>query len=445
MLESETLSTFAEYDVVVCGGGPAGIGAAVMAARGGARTLLIERLGHLGGNAAGAGVINWGDGTGAPVFDELVARLEKAGAAKIRQGDPRPTLDSEGVKAVALQLVMEAGAEVLFLTLSESAWMQGDTVRGVVISNKGGRGLVRARVVVDATADADIAVSAGVEFHKGDPQDGRLQHCSFRYWLEEVDHEKYRREKPTDDELITLFRQAAASGEISVPANLFQPQPGTFPYNQRYRDIWLTNWELEGIDPTDPVAVSRALANCQVAAWKLIEFCRRHLPGYENCRIRKFPDVLGTRESRRIVGQYTLTRDDVLQGRKFPDGIAKVWFYMDLHDSPPGTSIPHTAEFRKANGPPEGDYFEIPYRCLLPQKIRGLLAVGRCISADRDAHGASRLMPTCMWTGAAAGLAAALAVRDNAGLEKVEGARLKEMLAHETGEGLALFNEGEMK
>lgn len=429
MLESKTLPTFAECDVAVCGGGPAGIGAAVMAARGGARTLLIERLGHLGGNGAGAGVINWGDGTGAPVFDELVARLEQAGGAKTRRGpgsDPRPTLDSEGVKAVALQLVAEAGAEVLFLTLSESAQMEGDAVRGVVIANKGGRGLVRAKVVIDATADGDIAASAGAAFLKGDPQDGRLQHCTFRYWLEEIDRETYRREKPADEDLITLFQRAAATGEIDVPANLFQPQPETFPYNQRYRDFWLTNWELETIDPTDPLAVSRALANCQVAAWKLIQFCRRHLPGYEHCRIRKFPDFLGTRESRRIVGQYTLTRDDVLQGRKFPDGIAKVWFYIDLHDSPPGTSIPHTAEFRKANGPPAGDYFEIPYRCLLPQKIRGLLVAGRCISTDRDAHGASRLMPTCMWTGAAAGTAAALAARENVHPDTIEGARLKE-------------------
>lgn len=428
MPESETLSTFAEYDVVVCGGGPAGIGAAVMAARGGARTLLIERLGYLGGNGAGAGVVNWGDGTGAPVFDELVARLEKAGAAKIRQSDPRPTLDSEGVKAVALQLVMEAGAEVLLLTLSESAWMQGDTVRGVVISNKRGRGLVRARVVVDATADADIAVTAGADFQKGDPQDGRLQHSNFRYWLEEIDHDKYRREKPSDKELLERFQQAAASGEINVPANLFQPQPETFPYNQRYRDFWFTNWELEKIDATDPVAVSRALVNCQIAAWKLVQFCRKCLPGYENCRIRRFPDFLGTRESRRIVGQYILTRDDVLQGRKFPDGLVRSWFYIDLHDSPPATSIPHTPEFRKAHGPPTGDCFEIPYRCLLPQKIRGLLVAGRCISTDRDSHGASRLMPTCMWTGAAAGVAAALAVKENSTPCQVDGRRLKQLL-----------------
>ncbi len=429
---TEEIPNAGTFDVIICGGGPAGVGAAIAAGRSGVKTLLVERLGQLGGTGTGAGVVNWCDSDGGPVFDELFRRCAEFGKAEFRYNPDhfrkpgRARFDTEAIKSLSLKMVLDAGVEVLFLTFAESAWMDEDTVRGVFTVNKGGRSLYQCKIVIDATADGDIAASAGAEFLKGDPDDGRLQHCNFRYWIVNVDDERFEEGKPDVEELKRLLRQAQEDGELHPPRNLFQPPAEHFPMSSVSNRLDINNWELENIDPTDPVAVSRTLAHCQVAAFELIQFCRKNLPGYENCEIRKFPDFLGTRESRRIVGQYILTRDDVLAAKKFEDGIARAWFYMDLHDSPPGTTLPHSPEFKKAHRPPDDDWYEIPYRCLVPRDIRGLLIAGRCISCDREAHGSLRIMPTCMFTGTSAGSAAALAVAEGALPHELAGARVRE-------------------
>ena len=173
------------------------------------------------------------------------------------------------------------------------------------------------------------------------------------------------------------------------------------------------------------MAVSDKIAECQLIALEVVEFCRRYLPGYENCGIDRFWELLGVRESRRIVGKYTLTRDDVLAARKFDDGIAQACFFIDFHDSPPGDSIPYDIEFKRKNRPPVGDWYEIPYRSLLPEKIGGLLVAGRCISVDRSALASMRVMPSCIYTGEAAGTAAALAVSKGILPHEVSGQEIK--------------------
>ena len=423
-----------EYDVVVCGGGPAGIGAAVAAGRSGARTLLIERLSHVGGMTTGALVMTWCDSQGGPVFDEFIERLEKLGAAE-RFFNPKSHLYKPGrvrchdqtEKAVALRMIREAGAEVLFCTMAESAWVDEGAVHGVFVVNKGGRSLIKARVVIDATADGDISASAGAEFLKGDPDDGRLQNVTFTFIVDGVDEPKYEREKPSGEEIIAMVKAARAEGRLHPPNGVFIPPEDSFPFSRDGKKPALRGWEIEGVDPTDSAALSAALAESQLALLEVVEFCRASLPGFEECRIARFPDLLGTRESRRIIGQYVLTGEDVLAGRKFDDGIAQACFYMDLHDSPPGTTIlDHTLEFKKANRPPEGDWYEIPYRCLVPKEVKGLLIAGRCISSDRDANGSLRIMPTCMFTGQAAGTAAGMAVAKGVLPHRLDGRRVRE-------------------
>ena len=431
--DAKNLNVSGEYDVVVCGGGPAGLGAAMAAGRAGARTLLIERLGFVGGMHTGAGVNNWCDSPGGPLFDELIDRMAALGAASWvcnleRMVAPgRPYLDTEVCKAVATQMLLEAGVELLFMTFCEGAIVRDDAVEGVVILNKSGRSIVRGKVIVDATADADIAASAGVGIMKGDAEDGRLQHCNFRAWYEGIDAEKAAREWIGDEKLLALIADAHAQGRITPPDNLFQPGAEAFPYNTRTRKFLLSSWELE-IDALDARAVSRALAQCQVAVLQLVQFCKAHLPGYENMSLRKLPSVLGVRETRRIVGRYLLTAEDVRVARKFEDGIARACFYMDLHESPPGVPFPHSTEHLWANRPPRGEYYEIPYRCLLPVDVRRLLVAGRSISGEREAMGSARVMPTCMFTGTAAGIAAEMAVRSGVDVDAVDIAQLREQL-----------------
>ncbi len=426
-----------EYDVVVCGGGPAGIGAAVAAGRAGARTLLIEATSCLGGLIGNAGLRGFCDSPGGPIFDELVERLLELGAAQWRidterfRPPGRLWYHPETARALTLEMVTEADAEVLLATFAEGAWVTDDRVAGVFIATKRARQLVRAKAVIDCTADADIAADAGAPFRYGDPQDGHIQVCCFRWVIGEVDAERFARERPGDEELAALFAQAVREGAIRVPDGLFDHDPATFPFDAETGALYLEGWEFEELDATDPVQNARALAQSQLAALQIVRWCRAHLPGYEQCRVERFPTSLGIRESRRIIGHYTLTQEDVLAGRKFDDGVVPAWFWLDLHDPPPHQE-PHTLEYVKASQPPAGDWYEIPYRSLLPRGIKGLLVAGRSISADRKAHGSLRIMPTCMFIGTAAGTAAAIAAAEGTDVSELAGARLKRTLLADT-------------
>lgn len=422
-----------EYDVVVCGGGPAGIGAAIAAGRRGARTLLVEQLAHVGGMGAGAGINTWCDTQGGSVFDQLEARMDVLGKARRRfnpQGHTyergRVWLHGQTLKAVALRMIKEAGAQVLFNTTAAQAWMEGGRVAGVVLANKGGLSLVKGKSVVDATADADMAASAGAEWLKGDPEDGRLMHVNFMYQITGVDSEKCKAGKPDEAALIEMIKQAHADGRLHTPTGVFRPAPECFPYQRGEGAFVPSYWEIEKVDCSDPLAVSATIEECQLIALEVVEFCRANLPGYENAEIGRFWDLLGTRESRRIVGRYMVSRDDVLKGRKFPDGIVQACFFIDFHDSPPGHSIPYTLEFKQRNTPPAGDWYEIPYRCILPKQVEGLLVAGRCISADRDALASLRVMPTCMYLGQAAGTAAAMAAERGVLPHELPGEQVRE-------------------
>jgi hypothetical protein len=224
-----------------------------------------------------------------------------------------------------------------------------------------------------------------------------------------------------------MVNRAHREGRLHPPEGVYRPVAESFPYHLPEGQWALAKWEIEGVDPTDPVAVSHTLTECQLAALEVVLFCREHLPGFEGCRIARFPSLLGTRESRRIVGEYVLTGEDVLAGRKFADGIASAYFFMDLHDSPPGiTTAQFTNEYVMANRPPKGDWYEIPYRCLVPAQVQGLLVAGRCISSDREANGSLRVMPTCMFTGEAAGTGAAIAISEGMLPHEVDGRWVRE-------------------
>jgi hypothetical protein len=158
---------------------------------------------------------------------------------------------------------------------------------------------------------------------------------------------------------------------------------------------------------------------------------RERVPGYEQCTVEWIAPVLGTRESRRIEGLYTVTGDDVIAGSKFDDGAVPAWFWLDLHDPEPGTSTPYDLDYIRENRPAPGDWYEIPYRCQVPREVDGLLVAGRCVSCDHQAQGSLRIMPTCMYLGAAAGTAAAWAVERGVRPRAVDGERLKRVLSTE--------------
>lgn len=366
-----------EVDVLVAGGGPAGIAAALAAAREGARTLLVERYGYLGGMITGAyvvAILGCGDGY-APkargITLEIRERLEPLGAVVPlgQSGDYR--VDAEVLKWQALEMLLEAGVTVRLHTLACEPLLEGGRVAGVLAESKSGRQAMRARVVVDATADADLA------FRGGCACDNETHEVTLGLVIEGVDRERveaFRRESPAEYEAIHV--EAA------------QMNGGVLPGHTRL---------LKGIDVADAEALTRAEVQLRREGFVALMHLRERMPGYEQARVALTWPQLGVRLSRRVHGEYVLTDGDLRASRHFEDGIARLGVYFP--DWGPTYAI-------------KGLDYDLPYRCLVPATVDGLLLAGRCVSSDVVAGNTLRLLVPCLATGQAAGAAAAIAARE---------------------------------
>jgi hypothetical protein len=367
----------ADVDVIVAGGGPAGIAAALAAARQGARALLVERYGYLGGMITGAyvvAVLGVGDGHVAKtrgIVREIRERLEPLGAVKAIGdcGDYR--VDAETFKWQALEMLLEAGVRVRLHTQACDAIVRDGCVTGILAESKSGREAFLAKVVIDASADADLVHRAGGAC------DNQTHEITLGLVIEGVDKDKleaFRRESPAEYEAIAVEAAELNGGKL----------PGQFRL-------------LEGVDVTDAVALTEAEIRLRREGFQALMVLRERMPGYENAQVALTWPQLGVRLSRRIHGEYVLVDDDLKFSRHFHDGIARLGVYFP--DWGPTYQI-------------KGLDYDIPYRALVPESLDGMLASGRCISCDPVAGNTMRLLVPCLVTGQAAGVAAALAVRD---------------------------------
>ena len=404
-LPAAKLPVTADVDVLVCGGGPAGFGAAVAAARQGANTLIVEQTGCLGGLAT-SGLVGGMERTVGRegVYTEMMQRLKDMGAAG-GSATAVESFEAEHLKYVAMLMAEEAAAKTLLFTFVEGPLLDAGRVQGAIIVNKSGRQAIRAKITIDATGDADVAFRAGVECEKGRP-DGHLQAANLMFRIGGIDETKYAQGAGELSKRIeALTAEARAAGEIHLPEHLHRVYFGGKGSTVRPSQMSVNIDMVTGVDATDAEELADAMNACRKAVFELVEFYRRHVPGAEGCYLIDTAALLGVRETRRIVGMSALTAEDVVSGRKFSDGICRASFFLDLHDG----QLPRlTPEVRKLLWPPEGDWCEIPYGCLVPKSVDGLLVAGRCISTDRLANGAIRIMPTCMVMGQAAGVAAQL-------------------------------------
>jgi len=413
------------YNVVVVGGGPSGIAAGLASARHGAKTLIIEKCGFLGGVAAsGIPFVDFFNSNKKQLIkgiaEEIYHNLKNKGAALGHKYFSKGHLDSitfidpNWVKIITEEMLLEAKVDILYHTFAFGAEIEGKRLTSINIANKGGAQKITADCFVDATGDGDIAAFAGAEFEKGRPSDGLMQPMSLIFSLVNVDLQKLGNEwdeapinaKPVDGDKsynIHPTTQLSKWDEILKKMNLFHDS-GHYVWAGTLRDNELTYVNIvrvSKLDPTDPVQLSLAEIEGRRQIKKVIEFFNKYIPGLEKAHIGAIASQIGIRESRRIIGEYTLTADDIIFGRKFEDAISKNGYCIDIHD-PEGKGW--NAYFVKA----EDASYDIPYRCLVPKNINGLLTAGRCISTTYEALASTRVMPSCMAIGQGAGSAAAI-------------------------------------
>ena len=410
---NESLKTpvFGEYDVVVAGAGPAGVCAAIAAARNGAKTLLIERYGFLGGM--------WSAGFIIPLFDfenkhyivsEIVNELKARGGWG---GYYDIAFDFEIMKKLLDDMVTQSGAQILFHTFLAGAYCEGEDVKGVFIQNKSGRSLVKAKVVIDCTGDGDVAASAGVPFTMGRESDNLCQPVTCMFMLGNIEYMQPHHYASRD----AVIEAGKACG---IPFEFSYKRPFVLQLPNCKRCVVMWN-HVRKKPPTDAVAFSEAELESREEIHRIFHYIKENVPMFKDVELIAIAPQTGVRESRHIHGLYTLETDECVNGAQFEDGICDVAFSMDLH-------LPDRDE--QDNIHLKAPY-QIPYRCLVPVNRNGLLVAGRCISGTYETNGSYRVTGDCMATGQAAGAAAALAVQQNVRVRDVDIHKLRGIVGME--------------
>ncbi len=419
------------YDLVVCGGGPAGFACAVSAGRAGLKVALVERSGCLGGTATLAmvnhllGGRKWDEQKREHVrvvggiFDEITDRLIAEGEA-IEPNTIDPDFNPFGwyprmasgvaFNDYALKIAMDdfcadAGVRVFYHTNLCDAETEGDTVKAAIVWNKDGFVRLTADSFADCTGDADLAMLAGCPFSKGREEDGLMTPCSTELHVEGVDTNEY----------VTYMNEHQSPKLVEIIERLKKEGIWDFPYEifvtirLVQEDVFMVNTIRQiGIDGTSEAAVSKALTDGRKENMRLFAIMKKYFPGFQNARIRRMGDYLGVRETRRIHGLYTISVEDALGGKKYPDTVAATTYNFDLPDPLRPSYDPMMGDTKKPHAERKYVVIRIPYRSLIPQGKSNLIVAGRCVSSAREVLGPVRIMGPCMMMGQAAGTAAAM-------------------------------------
>lgn len=422
-----------QFDVVVIGGGVSGFTAALSSARCGAKTLVIEQNGYLGGTLTGCGVgpmmtFHAGDkqvikGAMQEMVDNLVSRGYSVGHVLDSKQYTRTItpFEAEGMKLVMDEMLKEAGCTVLFHTMVGSVQTEDGKITGLTVCNKDGLNTISGKIFIDASGDGDVATWAGANMVKGRPEDGasqpmtlKMKYCGVdtgklkEYVLanpEKFPHiaphfEIFKQPIPVDLEgFDDEFKQEKAAGNLTIKReNVLMFGTG------REGEYIINTTRIIDHDATDAESLSDAEHIGRQQAAELDTFLRKHAPGFENALLEFTGPSVGIRSSRQLVGAYILTAEDILTRKEFDDTIAHSGYPIDIHNPKgEGTMSTFMSEF--------GSYYSIPYRTMVCKEVSNLIVTGRCLSTSFEAQAAVRTTPTVGALGQAAGIAAAMAVQ----------------------------------
>lgn len=414
---TKSIPLIEDYDVLVAGGGPAGCAAAIAAARNGAKVLLLEQTFMLGG-AATAGLVNawtpFSDGirvTYGGIAQEVFRRTKAQMYHIPKDALNWVSIDPEALKSVYDRMAAEAGVHVLFGSSLTGVELEAPgTVGCLLVSNKAGLTAYKARIYIDATGDGDLCAWAGAKWVLGDGQ-GNTQPATHCFQLSNVDEYGYRRggkmtlHPQNPDSPIHKIVEDPKYGIADKHICASFIGPGTMGFNAGH--LW-------GIDATDPESLSAAVVQGRAQASAFRDALGAYFPrAFADAFLTQTAPHMGIRESRRILGDYVFTLEDYLNRSTFPDEICRNHYFVDVHPTP--------AEAADRSGWHSDDRYEkyrpgeshgIPYRCLTPKGLTNVLTAGRCLSCDHASQGSLRVMPACLTTGEAAGIGAALALRE---------------------------------
>lgn len=445
-LRTGEAAVIGQFDVVVCGGGPAGCAAAIAAARQGMKTLLLEGQGQLGGMGTSGLVSHWLGGrtkdckrwSVGGIFRELSERGVVQGVAILpapevnsvsphgwQQGGQLVAgvpFDPYGMAALLDEVMAEAGVEVGFFSRVVDVIVDKEKISHVIFHNKSGFQAAAAATVIDATGDADVAALSGCATVLGREEDRLMTPVTLQMHLDHVDVER-----------IKTYVNARTKGGyrwLDEIQTLMDQGEWPFSYNRLISvqltdaDTFMVNTSrLTGCDGTNGASVSRAMAQGRRESLQLLAILRRHIPGFGHARIKAIAPLLGVRETRRIVGDFALTVEDLVSGRGFEDTIGFSSYGWDLPDPKKPSYQPFHE--KKVQTP---ELTPIPYRVMLPRGIGNLICPGRAVSCQRDVLGPLRVMAPCMAMGEAAGIAAARCAIESRPLAQVDITMLKNTL-----------------
>lgn len=439
------------YEIAVIGGGPAGLSAAITAARAGRKVILLEKCGYLGGNATlGLPLLGFLDLDGRRIVggiaQEYVNRLTERGECLGHRTCPKhnsvTNIDPEGFKILAIEMCKEAGVDVLLHVEACRTEVENGHLNKVILYGKGNEITVEADVFLDCTGDGDVAYLAGCCYQAGQPDTGVLQPPTVMYTLENVDTFKlfdYIEQHPEE-----MTFSATIDHRPGYDANYFRASKNhvfvglkktferlhaegkcpvdreTLIYIKSMHDgeVYVNSTRLLNTDATDVFSLTKAELDGQLQAAKLTQMLKENVAGFENCFISSIAPTLGVRETRRFKGMYELTAEEICDGKIPADTIALGAYKIDIHSGTDRSTL-----FQTVQQP-----FGIPYGCMVSAEIDNLIFAGRCVSVDAATLASIRVMPQCMSMGQAAGQAAAMAVFDHISPAEIDVAKLRSML-----------------